>query len=86
MGKQAINASFLLRLWQVHSEEGQSCRVLLENIRTDEKLGFTSLEDLVIYLKQVTTQENNSRSEGILTSCRAEGETQDFDYFGSNKC
>jgi hypothetical protein len=51
--------SFLLRLWQVPDEERQGCRVLLENIRTGEKLGFVSLDDLIIYLKQVMAQESN---------------------------
>jgi hypothetical protein len=59
MEKRAANASFLLRLWQVPGAENQGWRVLLEDIRTGEKLGFASLEDLVIYLKQVMAQENN---------------------------
>jgi hypothetical protein len=51
--------SFLLSLWQVPDEERQSCRVLLENIRTGEKLGFASLQDLNGYLQQVLVRENN---------------------------
>jgi hypothetical protein len=51
--------SFLLRLWRVPDEERQGWRVQLENIRTGEKLGFASLQELNGYLQQVLVRENN---------------------------
>lgn len=56
--------SFLLRMWQVPSNDEYIWRIQLENVRTGEKCGFTSPEELATYLKQGITQEDKSSGEG----------------------
>ncbi len=59
----ATHFSFLLRMWQVSAGGDQDCHILLENIQTGEKNGFTSLEDLLVYLSRVISYENAARGE-----------------------
>lgn len=63
--------SFLLRMWQVPMNDERIWRIQLENVQTGEKRGFNSLEELLSYLNQVTTQENDSAGEGSL--CGVQG-------------
>ena len=56
--------SYLLRLWQVPTNEEHALRIQLENVQTGEKHGFTSLEELLEYLRLVTLQENLPSVEG----------------------
>jgi hypothetical protein len=49
--------SFLLRLWQVHTEGENALRILLENVQTGEMRGFASLGELFAYLDQVIEQD-----------------------------
>jgi hypothetical protein len=56
--------SYLLRVWQVRKDDGQDWRASLENVETGEKHGFASLEDLVIYLKQVLPKIDETKHEG----------------------
>ena len=49
-------ASYLLRLWQVCSEEGLGWRASLEDTRTGERQGFTSLNALLGHLRRLTQQ------------------------------
>jgi hypothetical protein len=52
--------SFLLRLWRVTENGNQEWRASLESVESGEKHGFTSLEELWIYLNQQTVTGNNS--------------------------
>jgi hypothetical protein len=56
--------SYLLRIWQVPNNDERAWRIQLENVQTGEKHGFASLEELLVYLGQVTAQEGNPTGEG----------------------
>ena len=56
--------SYLLRIWQIPVNGEEARRILLENIQTGEKRGFSSLEELTVYLNQVSSQENQTSGEG----------------------
>jgi hypothetical protein len=45
--------AFLLRLWKV-CDDSERWRASLENVKTGEKCGFTSLDDLIAYLRLST--------------------------------
>ena len=62
--KQAGYYSFLLRLWQVKEDGGQEWRATLENVESGEKRGFTSVEELLAYLSQVTSKMDETSGEG----------------------
>jgi hypothetical protein len=64
MSEGAINYSFLLRLWQVPTNEEHGWRILLENVQTGERCGFTNPEELLAYLTGVILDENVILSEG----------------------
>jgi hypothetical protein len=64
MSEGATNYSFLLRLWQVPTNEQYDWRILLENVQTGEKRGFASLKELLTYLSQVTAETNETLGEG----------------------
>ena len=55
--------SYLLRLWQVKKDEEQDWRASLENVETGEKHGFASLEELFVFLKQVSIHINGTSGE-----------------------
>lgn len=55
--------SYLLRLWQVNENEHPVWRIMLENVQTGEKRGFTSPKELLAYLSQMTTEEKLTVSE-----------------------
>jgi hypothetical protein len=59
--------SFLLRLWQVPTNDEYAWRIQLENIQTGEKRGFTSLEELLAYLSQLTAETDETSGEGSHT-------------------
>jgi len=61
--KQAGYYSFLLRLWQVKENGGQEWRASLENVESGEKRGFTSVEELLAYLSQVTAKMDETSGE-----------------------
>ena len=44
--------SYVLRMWQTQTDTRLEWRASLENIETGEKHGFTSLDDLLVFLKQ----------------------------------
>jgi hypothetical protein len=67
MSKGATNYSFLLRLWQVPTNEKHDWRILLENVQTGEKRGFAGLEELLAYLSQVIVETNETSGEGSHT-------------------
>ena len=46
--------SYLLRLWQVQTEQGLCWRASLENTRTGERRGFARLDDLLDFLCRLT--------------------------------
>jgi hypothetical protein len=60
----AIYYSFLLRLWQVPTNGEHAWRILLENVQSGEKCGFASTEELFIYLRQITKQEDTLTGKG----------------------
>lgn len=49
--------AFLLRLWQVRSEAGPAWRVSLESARNGERLGFASLDELLVFLRRRIAEE-----------------------------
>jgi hypothetical protein len=51
-------------MWQVPANGEHIWRIQLENVKTGEKQGFTSLEELIFYLSQVTAQADNPSGEG----------------------
>ncbi len=85
-GRQRPYVSYLLRLWLVEGD-GPVWRASLENPRTAERHGFTTLEDLCAYLQAEThdlaaeeewqaraERDGNRLAEGTLRqhSCRRE--------------
>ena len=56
--------SYLLRLWQVKENGGQEWRASLENVESGEKRGFTSVDELLAYLNQVTAKMDETSGEG----------------------
>lgn len=44
--------SYLVRLWQVGDDERLVWRAMVENPHTRERLGFTSLEQVVAFLAE----------------------------------
>ena len=46
--------AYMLRLWQVESEGGAVWRASLEDARTGERRGFSSLDALVAWLRKET--------------------------------
>jgi hypothetical protein len=62
-----VYRSYLLRLWQVREESGLAWRATLEAVRTGEQRGFTSLEELIAYLRLSTgssEEDEKDQSEG----------------------
>ncbi len=45
--------SYLLRMWQVPSDEDHTCRIRLESVPTGEKYSFSTLDELLVYLRRV---------------------------------
>ncbi|MFQ5401518.1 MAG: hypothetical protein ACE5E7_18210 [Anaerolineae bacterium] len=46
--------AYLIRLWPADEQGGRGCRVHLENPRTGERHGFSSLAALVAFLEEET--------------------------------
>jgi len=67
MSEGATNYSFLLRLWQVPTNDEHDWRILLENVQTGEKRGFANLDEFLAYLSQVTAETNETSGEGSHT-------------------
>jgi hypothetical protein len=51
-----VYRSYLLRLWQVREKTGLAWRATLEDVKTGEQRGFTSLGELIAYLRLTTEQ------------------------------
>jgi hypothetical protein len=60
----AIYYSFLLRLWQVPTDGEHAWRILLENVQSGEKRGFSSTEELFTYIRQISAQEDTQPGKG----------------------
>ncbi|ACL26138.1 hypothetical protein [Chloroflexus aggregans] len=43
--------SYLLRVWRVCEQDRMTCRALLENIATGERMGFSDLDGLKMFLE-----------------------------------
>jgi hypothetical protein len=48
--------AYLLRLWQVNTDEGPVWRASLENPHTGERHGFANLERLFAFLEEKTAE------------------------------
>ncbi len=59
--------SYLLRLWQVHGNEGFGWRASLEDVQTGEMIGFQDLAALVSYLED---QDFTEREEVVVLEPR----------------
>lgn len=67
MSKAGAYYSFLLRMWQVPTHEGHTWRILLENIHTGERTGFSNLEELLVFLGELPNSTNMNSGEGSCT-------------------
>ncbi len=56
--------SYLLRMWQVSTDGEHAWRIQLENVQTGDKHGFGSLDELLAYLSQLMSQDDNPSGEG----------------------
>ena len=54
--------AFMLRLWKAR-DNGESWRASLEDVKTGEKRGFTSLDELFAYLR-LNTESVINEAEG----------------------
>ena len=52
--------SFLLRIWHLPTDDDRSWRIMLEDVRTGEKYGYANFEDLLAYLQQLSSAQNQS--------------------------
>ncbi len=68
--------SYLLRLWQVQSQEGLVWRASLEQASTGERQGFACLADLCAFLEQVTASANEDRPDSPECGSRNPSYTQ----------
>lgn len=50
-GVSSHYTSYLLRVWRVGEQERMTCRALLENIATGERVGFSVLAGLKMFLE-----------------------------------
>ncbi len=64
MNNKAGYISFLLPLWRVKENHRQIWRASLEDVESGEKCGFTSLEDILVYLRQITTEKSEELNDG----------------------
>ncbi len=55
MAKHSRYLAYMVRLWQVGSEDGPAWRVALESPHTGERQVFVSLEALFAFLRAETT-------------------------------
>jgi hypothetical protein len=62
-GPQTDYHAGLLRLWR----EGGAWRVSLQPIGSAQRLGFASLEQLLVYLQQLTTDTPDAPGTAITT-------------------
>ncbi|ACL26133.1 hypothetical protein [Chloroflexus aggregans] len=51
--------SYLLRVWRIARSERTTCRALLENIATGERVGFSDLDGLPVFLEKQTPDTCN---------------------------
>jgi len=51
--------SYLLRVWRVGEQGRTTCRALLENIATGERVGFSDLDGLLVFLEKQTPDTCN---------------------------
>ncbi len=56
--------AYLLRLWQVHTENDSTWRASLEGSNTGERQSFASLEGLFEYLKAKTILLESEQDSG----------------------
>jgi len=52
--------AYMLRIWPVRNKTVLSWRASLENAQTGERVGFTDLDELFVYLRQQTGLESKS--------------------------
>ncbi len=64
MSDEAGYRSFLLRMWLIKTNGGRICRASLENPRTEQKENFSSLEELIEYLRDLS-KVLESEAEGV---------------------
>ena len=62
-----IYRSYLLRMWQVREGAGLAWRATLEDVKTGEKCGFTSLKELTTFLRKVTDRSLENNEDGSPT-------------------
>lgn len=58
-GVSSHYTSYLLRVWRVGEQERTTCRALLENIATGERVGFGDLDGLLVFLEKQTPDTCN---------------------------
>lgn len=63
-GVPSYYTSYLLRVWRVGEQERMTCRALLENIATGERVGFSDLAGLKMFL-ETGGLENPQASQNV---------------------
>jgi len=60
--KKNVYCSFMLRIW-IEPTDGEKWRFSLEDTRTGKRQGFASLEKLVLYLAEITENEEKCSTQ-----------------------
>ena len=58
---------YLIRLWPIQSGDDQIWRISLEDAQTGQRHGFATLDDLTVYLREVTDE---MKGDGVNVKCR----------------
>lgn len=58
-GVSSHYTSYLLRVWRVGEQGRTTCRALLENVTTGERVGFSDLDGLLVFLEKQTPDTCN---------------------------
>ena len=66
--------AYLIRLWAAHEQDQVVWRASLENPRTRELLGFTSLERLFAFLQDQTALFTEDQEQGRLLNKERPGQ------------
>lgn len=53
-GERTDYISYLLRLWRVHNDGPGKWRVELRSAKTGQRMGFASLDELLVHLREQT--------------------------------
>lgn len=69
--KPTLDRSFLLRLWRADRTNAGGVRASLEDPDTGERTGFASMEELVVFLMELSENEGKGEANGPTTCCQS---------------